>query len=175
MPNAAPSVTICVVPRERFSCAVDSLRDIARNTATPFEPSGIFRRKIHECSMWPTGRRNIVACSNSPESPGRFESCRWRPDASPVSGCATVDCDHPVPGRDRCSARHGVWFAAGGAARKRQATNDPSPGSPTFDRLPVAVPYANARHLPPIELGRLGERQYEPGVTRAPASFFESP
>ena len=37
MPNAAPSVTICVVPRERFSCAVDSLRDIARNTGTPFE------------------------------------------------------------------------------------------------------------------------------------------
>ncbi len=31
------AVTICITPRERFSCAVDSLRDITTNTATPFE------------------------------------------------------------------------------------------------------------------------------------------
>jgi len=30
-------VTICVVPRERFSCAVDSLRNIAGNTAGEFD------------------------------------------------------------------------------------------------------------------------------------------
>jgi len=37
MPKATPLVTICVVPRERFSCAVDSLRDIVANTPSPFE------------------------------------------------------------------------------------------------------------------------------------------
>jgi GT2 family glycosyltransferase len=36
MAKTSPAVTICVVPRERFSCAVDSLRDIVRNTETPF-------------------------------------------------------------------------------------------------------------------------------------------
>ena len=37
MKQPASAVTICITPRERFSCAVDSLRDITTNTATPFE------------------------------------------------------------------------------------------------------------------------------------------
>lgn len=37
MHQTAPDVTICVVPRERFSCAVDSLRDIVRNTEEPYK------------------------------------------------------------------------------------------------------------------------------------------
>ena len=28
-------VTICITPRERFSCSVDSLEDIVRNTSYP--------------------------------------------------------------------------------------------------------------------------------------------
>jgi GT2 family glycosyltransferase len=37
MTGAEPEITICIVPRERFSCAVDSLRDIVGNTALPYE------------------------------------------------------------------------------------------------------------------------------------------
>ncbi|MFT6958649.1 MAG: glycosyltransferase involved in cell wall biosynthesis [Halieaceae bacterium] len=37
MQQADSAVTICITPRERFSCAVDSLHDIATNTATTFE------------------------------------------------------------------------------------------------------------------------------------------
>lgn len=37
METSSPRVTICVVPRERFSCAVDSLLDIARNTDGEFD------------------------------------------------------------------------------------------------------------------------------------------
>ena len=36
MKRADSEVTICVTPRERFSCAVDSLRDIAARTAAPY-------------------------------------------------------------------------------------------------------------------------------------------
>jgi hypothetical protein len=36
MASFEPDVTICVVPRERFGCAVDSLRDIVRNTELPY-------------------------------------------------------------------------------------------------------------------------------------------
>lgn len=31
------AVTICITPRERYSCAIDSLLDIVRNTAAPYE------------------------------------------------------------------------------------------------------------------------------------------
>lgn len=37
MNRTASQVTLCITPRERFSCAVDSLRDILGNTARPFE------------------------------------------------------------------------------------------------------------------------------------------
>ncbi len=37
MNQSDSAVTICITPRERFSCAVGSLRDIVANTATPFE------------------------------------------------------------------------------------------------------------------------------------------
>ncbi len=37
MDTITPEVTICVVPRERFSCAVDSLKDIVHNTKCPYE------------------------------------------------------------------------------------------------------------------------------------------
>tara|TARA_R110000823_G_scaffold27609_18_gene80525 strand:- start:12407 stop:13372 length:966 start_codon:yes stop_codon:yes gene_type:complete len=36
MNQDAAAVTICVTPRERFSCAVDSLKNIAANTAPPY-------------------------------------------------------------------------------------------------------------------------------------------
>lgn len=31
-----PDVTLCITPRERFSCAVASLEDIIRNTSTGY-------------------------------------------------------------------------------------------------------------------------------------------
>ncbi|MEZ5567534.1 MAG: glycosyltransferase [Halioglobus sp.] len=37
MNQRASEATICVTPRERFSCAVDSLKDIARNTERPYQ------------------------------------------------------------------------------------------------------------------------------------------
>lgn len=37
MHQSIPDVTICVVPRERYSCAVDSLENIVRNTQGPYK------------------------------------------------------------------------------------------------------------------------------------------
>ena len=37
MKHSSPDVTICVVPRERYSCAIDSLENIVRNTDGPYK------------------------------------------------------------------------------------------------------------------------------------------
>jgi GT2 family glycosyltransferase len=37
MERSSPDVTICVVPRERYSCAIDSLENIVRNSDGPYK------------------------------------------------------------------------------------------------------------------------------------------